>query len=253
MARYPKPAEGSWTQHYPQLGTKPVSYEDSISPEFFELEREAIFKRAWLHVGRVEQIPRTGNFFTKEIAAAQTSIIIVRGDGRRDPRVPQHLPAPRQPPGLERLTPGGGERDHPAVQLQVPRLALRARRRLRFAQQEGEFFDLDKADYGLVSVHCETFAGFIFVNLSREPTQSLRDYLGPMILGIEGYPFDKMTDQYTFQVEVGANWKVFSDAFMEFYHAPIVHGGQHTPRSRRRCARTATRPPTTSSTGRTGW
>ena len=47
MARFPKPPEGSWTQHYPELGTEPVSYEDSISPEIYELEREAIFKRAW--------------------------------------------------------------------------------------------------------------------------------------------------------------------------------------------------------------
>ena len=34
MARFPKPPEGSWTQHYPELGTEPVSYEDSTSPEF---------------------------------------------------------------------------------------------------------------------------------------------------------------------------------------------------------------------------
>jgi phenylpropionate dioxygenase-like ring-hydroxylating dioxygenase large terminal subunit len=34
------------------LGTGPVSYEDLISPEIYELERKAIFKRAWLNVGR---------------------------------------------------------------------------------------------------------------------------------------------------------------------------------------------------------
>ena len=38
MAVWPKPPEGSWTQHYPELGTAPISYEDSISPEFYELE-----------------------------------------------------------------------------------------------------------------------------------------------------------------------------------------------------------------------
>ena len=43
MPRFPKPPEGSWTQHYPDLGTGPVSYEDSISPDFYELERAAIF------------------------------------------------------------------------------------------------------------------------------------------------------------------------------------------------------------------
>ena len=56
MARIEKPPEGSWTAHYPELGTGPVSYEDSISPEIHELEREAIFKRSWLNVGRVEQL-----------------------------------------------------------------------------------------------------------------------------------------------------------------------------------------------------
>jgi hypothetical protein len=39
----------SWTGRYPELGTGLVSYEDSVSPEFAELEREAIFRRAWLN------------------------------------------------------------------------------------------------------------------------------------------------------------------------------------------------------------
>ena len=33
MPHFAKPAEGSWTEHYPELGTGPVDYEDSISPE----------------------------------------------------------------------------------------------------------------------------------------------------------------------------------------------------------------------------
>src|SRR4030095_12625220 len=82
MARFPKPVEGSWTEHYPELGTGPVSYEDSISPEFYERERDAIFKRAWLNVGRVEQLPRSGSYFTKELRVAKASIIVVR-DGDR--------------------------------------------------------------------------------------------------------------------------------------------------------------------------
>ena len=78
--QYPKPPEGTWTEHHPELDTEPVSYEGSISPEFFELEREAIFKRAWLNVGRVEHLPaRKGGFFTKEIPGLRTSLIVVRG------------------------------------------------------------------------------------------------------------------------------------------------------------------------------
>src|SRR5262245_63765569 len=78
MPHFAKPAEGSWTEHYPELGTAPVSYEDSISPEVYELERKAIFGRTWLNVGRVEQLPRVGSYFTKELDVVGTSIVIVR-------------------------------------------------------------------------------------------------------------------------------------------------------------------------------
>src|SRR4029453_8954848 len=48
--QHPKPPEGNRREHFPKMGTAPVSHESSISPEFYELEREAIFKRAWLNV-----------------------------------------------------------------------------------------------------------------------------------------------------------------------------------------------------------
>src|SRR5439155_18537773 len=77
MPHFTKPAEGSWTEHF-GLDTGPVSYEDSITPEFFELERDAIFRRTWLNVGRIEQLPRKGSYFTKELDAARTSVVILR-------------------------------------------------------------------------------------------------------------------------------------------------------------------------------
>jgi len=92
--------------------------------------------------------------------------------------------------------------------------------------QEGEFFDLDKDAYGLIPVHCDVWAGFIFVNVADEPEQSLTDFLGPMVLELSDYPFGEMTERYAYRAEVGANWKLFMDAFQEFYHAPYLHGGQ---------------------------
>ncbi|WP_019926858.1 aromatic ring-hydroxylating dioxygenase subunit alpha [Nocardia sp. BMG111209] len=226
MARWPKPPEGSWTQHYSELGTAPMSYADSISPEFYELEREAIFKRAWLNVGRVEQLPRTGSYFTKEIQVARTSVIVVRdGDGtvrafhnicrhRGNKLVWNDFPNEEVSGTCRQFT----------CKYHGWRYGLDGA--LNFVQQEGEFFDLDKDSYGLVPVACDVWSGFIFVNLDREPRQTLHEFLGPMVTGLEGYPFDRLSERWYYRSEVGANWKLYLDAFQEFYHAPVLHGKQ---------------------------
>ena len=99
-------------------------------------------------------------------------------------------------------------------------------------QQENEFFDFDKADYSLVPVHCDVWSGFIFVNLAEEPSQTLTEFLGPMITAMEGYPFEKQTERFFYRATVGSNWKLFMDAFQEFYHAPILHAKQSPVASR---------------------
>jgi phenylpropionate dioxygenase-like ring-hydroxylating dioxygenase large terminal subunit len=225
MARFAKPAEGSWTQHYPELGTGLVSYEDSISPEFYELERDAVFRRAWLNVGRVEQLPRTGSYFTKELAVAKTSVVVVRdkeGHVRAFHNMCRHRGNKLVWTDFPQEETSGSCRQF-VCKYHGWRYELDGA--CSFVQQEDEFFDLDKADYGLAPVHCEVWAGFIFVNLDPDLRYgSLREFLGPMVTALDGYPFDKMTERYVLRSEMPTNWKTFLDALQEQYHAPIVHG-----------------------------
>src|SRR5262249_3496263 len=82
VPHFAKPAVGSWTQQYPELGTAPVDYTDSIDPAYYQTERDALFRRSWLTVGRVERLPRVGSYFTKELAVAGTSLLLVRGSDK---------------------------------------------------------------------------------------------------------------------------------------------------------------------------
>ena len=126
--------------------------------------------------------------------------------------------------------------------------------RCTFVQQESEFFDLDKADYRLVPVHCDVWAGFIFVNLDREPSQTLTEFLGPMITALEGYPFEQLTERFFYRAEVGSNWKLFMDAFQEFYHAPVLHAKQSpSVGAAEDAGRRLRGDRTTRSTARTAW
>lgn len=224
MAHFAKPAEGSWTEHF-DLRTDPVSYEDSISPEHYELERDAIFRTTWLNVGRMEQLPRTGTYFTKEIDAARSSVIVVR-DATGAPRAFHNICRHR---GNKLVWQDYPREETKGVCRQFTckyhgwRYDLDGA--LTFVQQESEFFDLDPADYGLLPVRCEVWAGFIFVNFADD-APPLRDYLGEYGAGLEAYPFQEMTQVHRYRAEVGSNWKLFIDAFMEFYHAPVLHAKQ---------------------------
>ena len=52
-----------WTTEYPELGTGPLPVESYVSPEYFEREREKIFKHTWLCTGkRTEEIPQAGDY-----------------------------------------------------------------------------------------------------------------------------------------------------------------------------------------------
>ena len=224
-----RPAEGSWTQHYPELGTGPVSYEDSISPEHYELERKAIFERTWLNVGRVEQIPRKGSYFTRELSAARTSVIVVR-DGDGEIRAFHNMCRHRGNKLMWQDYPGeetSGTCRQFTCKYHGWRYALDGQ--CTFVQQEPEFFDLDKADYGLMPVQVDEWEGFIFVILDPDNTVPLRDYLGRFAAGMNGYPFDQMTQVYKYRADVGSNWKLYIDAFAEFYHAPVLHSKQYEP------------------------
>jgi phenylpropionate dioxygenase-like ring-hydroxylating dioxygenase large terminal subunit len=232
MPFFPKPPEGSWTEHF-GLDTAPVSYEDSIDPEQYDLERKAIFERTWLNVGRVEQLPRTGTYFTRELDAAGTSVVVLRGaDG--EPRAFHNICRHR---GNKLVW-----QDYPREETSGTCRQFTCKYHgwrydlegaLTFVQQEEEFFDLDMADFGLVPVRCEVWEGFIFVNLDAD-APPLRDYMGRLGAGIAGYPFDKMTQVHKYRAEVGSNWKLFIDAFMEFYHAPVLHAKQATDEESRK-------------------
>ncbi|MFF2846284.1 SRPBCC family protein [Streptomyces sp. NPDC058001] len=226
MPHFPKPEAGSWTEHF-KIGTEPLSFEDSVSPEFYEQEREAIFRRTWLNVGRVEQLPKKGSYFTKELDAAGASVIVVRGtDGevRAFHNVCRHRGNKLVWNDFPREETSGTCRQF-TCKYHAWRYDLEGK--LAFVQQEGEFFDLDKSDYGLMGVQAEVWEGFIFVNLDPDNRTPLRDYLGKFAAGIEGYPFDKLTQVHKYRAEIGSNWKLFIDAFAEFYHAPILHSGQY--------------------------
>lgn len=74
------PNPGNWAKKYPDLGTGPVPVAPYLSPEYFELEREKVFKKCWLKVARVEEIAESRDYKVLPFKFADAEVIIIRGE-----------------------------------------------------------------------------------------------------------------------------------------------------------------------------
>ena len=210
--------EKQWADKYPELGTGPVPAEPIFSEEYFALERDRIFRRTWINVGRVEDIPEAGDFFVRDIVVSGVSLLIIRGSDdvvRGFHNVCSHR-------GRKLVL---EERGSCGSSLICPfhSWVYGDTGELRHVPDEENFFDLDKRTLGLTPVHTDVWEGFIFINLDAEPRETLRQYLGGLADQLDGLPFDNMRLTSTHNVEVHANWKVVQDWQNEAYHFPFQH------------------------------
>jgi len=207
-----------WHDKYPQLGTDPVPAAVFTSAEQFEREREQIFRKVWLNVGRVEQIPHPGDYVVKDLAVCNTSVLVVRGkDGTV--KAFHNMCSHR---GNKIAWDSGGTCRLFTCKFHGWSYALDGR--LTFVPDEEGFFDLPKESLGLTPVAVDVWEGFIFINVDPTPQETLRDYLGELGAGLAGYPFSELSVTSTsWTTEVKANWKVIKDAFQEVYHVAFLH------------------------------
>lgn len=75
----------------------------------------------------------------------------------------------------------------------------------------------------LAELPCESFAGFIWVNMDPSPEVGLREYLGPIWDDWQRYEVEKWKRYVALTTVLPCNWKVVLDNFNESYHVPTVH------------------------------
>lgn len=207
-----------WHQQYPHLGTGPLPADVFISEEQYALERERIFKKVWINVGRVERISDPGDYFVEDLPVCDTSILVVRGkDGaiRAFHNVCSHR-------GNKIAWDKGGTCQNFTCRFHGWTYGLDGA--LKFVPDEERFSDLSKARLGMTPVAVDVWQGFIFVNVNPHPQETLAEYLGDLATELDGYPFDEFSASGTaWSTEVNANWKVVKDAFQEVYHVAFLH------------------------------
>lgn len=200
------------------LGYGPVSLEPYRSKEFFELERDKIFARTWLIMGRIEDVADPGDYIVKDVEICNASILISRGkDGmiRAFHNVCSHR-------GNQVVWDRKGKRK---AMFRCPYHAwtYNSQGELIGVFDEDKFFNLDKRKCGLAPVQCDTWDGWIFINLNPDNKVSLKDYLGDMGKFLGDLPYPNPGRYIVIQSYLNCNWKLVVDAFSESYHIPVLH------------------------------
>lgn len=200
------------------LGVGPVSLESYRCPATFEQERDQIFARSWLIMGRVEDVPNAGDYIVKEVEICNASILITRqasGGIRAFHNVCSHR-------GNQVVWDAKGSRK---TMFRCPYHSWTYGNdgRLLAVSDEKLFFNLDKKKCGLDAVQCDVWDGWIFINLNPQNRVSLREYLGDMGEFLSGIPYPNAHRSIRIQAILKCNWKFLIDAFSESYHIPVLH------------------------------
>ena len=82
--------------------------------------------------------------------------------------------------------------------------------------------DIKDKRFHLNSVHCETWGGFIFINLDKKPPP-FEEYIQDISAQFVRYPLNELVSSRSFEYEVSANWKVLLENYNECYHCAGVH------------------------------
>src|SRR3546814_7628104 len=53
------------------LGTEPVAAGPYYRDDYFELEREAVFRRCWLQIGHISELPEPGTFIVRPVRSEE--------------------------------------------------------------------------------------------------------------------------------------------------------------------------------------
>jgi phenylpropionate dioxygenase-like ring-hydroxylating dioxygenase large terminal subunit len=184
------------------------------SSKFFELEVEKIFLKEWLCVGRIDQIPNPGDYFSLVLLGEP---LVVTRDESREVRVLSRTCRHRAMMVVE----GEGNRRNFECPYHLWTYSLQGE--LLGAPLMGKSKDFDKRKCSLHSFRVDTWEGFIFVNFDANAK-----LLSPQLTGLsellKNYKMGEMKSVKTLVFDdCKWNWKMMVENFMENYHVQGLH------------------------------
>ncbi len=186
--------------------------------ELMELEKELVFRRNWLLVGHVNEIPGPGDFMTLDVADERA--LVVRG---RDGEVRAFHNLCRHRGSRVVAEPSGN--CGPVITCPFHGWSYDLDGRLRGLPHPESFGAMDQAGLGLKPLQIDVWHGMVFVRFKGEGP-SITGTLAPIEAAVAPYRLEEMRPiGKRWRMEFEANWKATVDVDNEGYHVPVAHPG----------------------------
>jgi Rieske 2Fe-2S family protein len=193
-----------------------------VDPAVFAREQRLIFESMWFCVTRAGDLTEPGSFRTAVVG--RESVLIGRG---RDGAVRAFFNVCRHR-GARLCTQESGTVGR-AFRCAYHAWTYDLDGRLIAAPNLTKMPDVDRGEYGLVSVHVREWLGYVWVCLADDPPSFTADVLGEVVtrLGdaatIDRYGVADLELGRRIRYDVAANWKLIVENFMECYHCATIH------------------------------
>ncbi|MGH8139891.1 MAG: aromatic ring-hydroxylating oxygenase subunit alpha [Steroidobacteraceae bacterium] len=194
------------------------------SGEFYDFELAAIWSREWIAVGRAEELPRKGDYFSVRIGSEP--VLVVRP---ADDRIVALSPICRHRGMLVAEDSGncGG-----AFVCPYHGWTYDLQGKLRAAPQMPGVQTFARTEVALPQLRVEVWQGIVFVNFdaAAAPLAPRLQALEPLLRNwrLADLRGEFLRDpNYRMQFDHAWNWKVYSEGQSECYHCDKLH--RHTP------------------------
>ena len=188
----------------------PAAY---VDPGCFTAEQTQLFSTTWQLMAHSDQLKNPGDYIAGDIAGI--AVFLLHGkDGitRGFRNVCRHR-------GARLLEPGVGQ----CRKLKCPyhHWIYSDQGLLEHAPWFGEPEEIIREEWPLLELPVQQWRGLLFICL--EPQQSFTKQLGTTDEELADTPIDDYHLHRTEVLEFDANWKVYTDNFVEGYHIPGIH------------------------------
>ena len=202
---------------YPVEKARCLPAEAYTTERFLEIERRTLFSNRWICIGLVDDVPESGDATPLEVAGR--SVIMTR-DATGAVHVFHNYCRHR---GLKILTGAVRGRSRFTCPYRAWTYALDGRL-LRAPHFEGPGRHSARPVDGLARVRSAVWHRLVFVNLSGDAPE-FADYIAPLERRWASYDLRALRHAESRSYDIGSNWKLAVENFIDYYHLPYVHKG----------------------------